>query len=79
MIGSASTKYALRSLLRNTRRTILSAVGIGIGCGMGMVASSWVRGAGEMQIRAVAESGGGHLRVVPKGWTERRDNNLRLA
>lgn len=32
-----------------------------------------------MQIRAVAESGVGHLRIVPKGWLEKRENSLRLA
>jgi ABC-type lipoprotein release transport system permease subunit len=79
MIGTVSYKYALRSLHRHTRRTILSVIGIGIGCAMGLVATSWISGGGDMQIRAACESGAGHLRIVPAQWPESRENSLRLA
>lgn len=79
MIGKVSVKYALRSLGRHPRRTVLSVIGVGIGCGLGLIAVALYAGAGPMQIRLVAESGGGHLRVVPKEWPERRENSLRLA
>jgi len=79
MIGVVSVKYALRSLLRHTRRTILSVIGVGIGCGMALLAKSWIGGAAEMQIRAISESGGGHLRVVPEQWPITRENSLRLV
>jgi len=79
MIGSVSAKYAMRSIRRHLRRTILSVLGVGIGCSIGLIAVSWIRGGREMQIRAVAESGGGHLRVVPAGWTEKRENSFRLV
>lgn len=79
MIGSSSFKYAARSLFRNTRRTILSVAGIGIGCAIGLFANSYYAGAAEMQIRAASESGAGHLRVVPERWPETRENSLRLS
>ncbi len=79
MIGSAAYKYAIRSLLRHGRRTGLSMLGVGIGCGIGLLAASWLGGGREMQIRAAAESGAGHLRVVPARWTKIRDSALRLT
>jgi ABC-type lipoprotein release transport system permease subunit len=78
MIGKISAKYAGRSLWRNPRRTILSMFGVGIGVAIGLIATSWIRGGAEMQIRAVSESGAGHLRIVPKGWSAQRENTLRL-
>ncbi|HOZ48082.1 MAG TPA: FtsX-like permease family protein [Candidatus Hydrogenedentes bacterium] len=78
MIGHVSLKYAVRSLLRNPRRTILSIIGVGIGSGIAVFAMSWIGGAREMEIRAVAESGCGHLRIVPADWPDRRENTLRL-
>ena len=79
MIGIVSIKYVLRSLLRNPRRTFLSVLGVGIGCAIGQMAASWMRGAAEMQIRAASESGAGHVRVVPAQWLETRENSLRLV
>jgi len=79
VISTVSAKYAFRSLLRHRMRTFLSMVGVGIGCAMGVVATSWIRGAVEMEVRAVAESGTGHLRVVPAKWIENRENTLRLS
>ena len=79
MIRATSAKYAFRSLFRHTRRTILSMIGVGVGCSMALVATSWLGGEEEMIVRAVSESGGGHIRVVPESWTETRENTLRLA
>lgn len=79
MIGAVAGKYAFRSLFRNLRRTALSALGAGVGCAIALVGTSWVGGAGEMQMRAASESGAGHLRVVPRGWCDTRENTLRLA
>lgn len=72
-------RYAARSLFRNIRRTILSVIGVGIGSGIGLFATSWISGGREMQIRAASESGCGHLRVVPAKWPDLRENTLRLA
>ncbi len=78
MIGRIAARYALRSLGRHRRRTLLSMFGVGIGVAIGLFSTSWIRGGAEMQIRAVAESGTGHLRVVPLGWSAERENSLRL-
>jgi len=75
---SIATRYALRSLRRNLRRTFLSAVGIGIGCAIGLIAIAWVRGERALFVQAAAESGAGHLRIAPEGWTTRHDPLLRL-
>jgi lipoprotein-releasing system permease protein len=76
---SVSGKYAMRSLLRHVRRTILSVIGIGVGCGLCLFVIAFVRGESKMMLRAAAESGAGHLRIVPAGWNETRENDLRLA
>jgi putative ABC transport system permease protein len=78
MIRKVSVRYALRSLFRHTRRTILSVIGIGIGVAMSLFATSWISGAAKMQIQAAVESGTGHLRIVPTGWLKKRENSLRL-
>lgn len=78
MKPSISTKYALRSLSRHPRRSILSVVGIGMGCAVCLFVIGFVRGEGEMMMRAAAESGAGHIRIVPSKWTETRENDLRL-
>ncbi|HEY7820902.1 MAG TPA: ABC transporter permease, partial [Vicinamibacteria bacterium] len=74
-----SSKYALRSVGRNPRRTALSVLGIGIGCMLALVTESINRGRDELFARMGAYSGAGHLRVVPQGWRLRRDPRLRLA
>ncbi|UCD57245.1 MAG: ABC transporter permease [Candidatus Hydrogenedentota bacterium] len=79
MIGKVSAKYTLRSLSGHPVRSLLSMLGIGIGCSIALLAVSWISGAAEMQIRAVSESGAGHLRVVPNEWLEKRENSTRLA
>jgi ABC-type lipoprotein release transport system permease subunit len=78
MIGSVSARYAVRSLTRQPKRTILSVVGVGVGCAMSVFAAAWMRGGSEMQIRAASESGAGHLRIVHRDWPELRRNTLRL-
>lgn len=75
---SVSSKYALYSLWRHARRTILSILGIGLGCGLCLFMVGFVRGESKMMLRAAAESGNGHFRVVPTEWGQTRDNDLRL-
>ncbi len=79
MIRSASFKYAVRSLLGHPMRSILSMAGIGVGCAIALFAKSYIGGEAEWQIRAVSESGAGHLSIVANGWLEKRENSLRLA
>jgi ABC-type lipoprotein release transport system permease subunit len=78
MIGAAWT-YAVRSLARNSRRTWLSIVGIGVGCALALFMESLNRGRDELFARMGAYAGAGHVRIVPAGWRERRDPRLRLA
>ncbi|MBI3403501.1 MAG: ABC transporter permease [Acidobacteria bacterium] len=74
-----STRYAARSVGRNLRRTVLSIVGVAIGCLLALFMESLNRGRGELFARAGSASGLGHVRVVPAGWRGRRDPRLRLA
>ena len=76
---SISTRYAVCSLRRHLRRTILAILGIGLGSAVCLFMIAFVRGEGKMMLKAAAESGAGHLRVVPAAWTETRENDLRLA
>jgi ABC-type lipoprotein release transport system permease subunit len=78
MMGTAWT-YAFRSLRRNVRRTVLSVVGIGVGCALALFMESLNRGRDELFARMGAYAGAGHVRIVPAGWRERRDPRLRLA
>lgn len=71
--------YAMRSLFRHKRRAVLSIVGIGVGCAVCLFLVSFVRGEGEMMMRAAAESGTGHLQIVPRNWPLTRDMQLRLT
>lgn len=71
-------RYAGRSARRNLRRTILSVAGIGIGCALALYIDSVNRGKDELYVRAAAESGAGHMRVVPGSWRLKRDPDLRL-
>jgi len=72
-------RYAIRSLRRNVRRSILAIVGIAIGCSLALIMEGFNRGRDELFARAGASSGAGHLRVVPAGWRLTRDSRLRLA
>ena len=76
---STAWTYALRSLRRNARRTILSVIGIAIGCALALCMESLNRGRDELFARMGAYAGAGHVRIVPAGWRERRDPRLRLA
>ncbi len=75
---SIASRYAWRSLLRHRRRTFLSVAGIAIGCAVCLFVVGFVRGEGEMMLRAAAASGAGHLRIAPPGWRETGENRLRL-
>jgi ABC-type lipoprotein release transport system permease subunit len=77
-MGTALT-YAWRSLRRNARRTVLSILGIGIGCALALLMESLNRGRDELFARMGAYGGAGHVRIVPDGWREQRDPRLRLA
>ena len=72
-------KFAYRTLGRNVRRTVLSVVGVGVGCAIALFMTSFMRGSSQMRIRSIAESGFGHVRIAPDGWEVSRDNDLRLA
>ena len=74
-----ASRYAARSVSRNLRRTVLSIVGIAIGCVLALFMESLNRGRGELFARVGATSGVGHLRIVPPGWQSRRDPRLRLV
>ena len=74
-----ATRYAVRSVRRNFRRTALSIVGIAIGCVLALFMESLNRGRGELFARAGSGSGVGHIRIVPAHWRGRRDARLRLA
>jgi ABC-type lipoprotein release transport system permease subunit len=78
-MASAELRYATRSLVRNVRRTSLSIAGIAIGCWLLNVTESFNRGKDGIFAAAGAESGTGHLRIVPAGWEKTRDLRLRLA
>ncbi len=79
MSPGLATRYAARSVRRNLRRTALSVAGIAVGVALTLFVEGIIRGEGEMYVRTAAESGIGHLRVVPAGWAARRDPDLRLA
>lgn len=78
-MGWVEGQYAMRSVRRNARRTLLTIVGIGVGCTLALFMESLNRGRDELFARAGAESGSGHLRVVPEAWQARREPRLRLA
>jgi ABC-type lipoprotein release transport system permease subunit len=75
---SVTTRYAVRNLTRNYRRTLLSVAGITIGCSIALINIGMTRGKIEMFIRNVAEGGIGHVRVVPENWIVSHDSGLRL-
>lgn len=75
---SISTRYAMCSLRRHLRRTILAILGIGLGSAVCLFMIAFVKGEGKAMLKAAAESGAGHLRVVPAQWLETRESDLRL-
>ena len=72
-------KYAVRTLGRNVRRTFLSVIGIGVGVFITVFMTAFMHGSTQMRVRAIAESGFGHVKVAPADWNRSRDNDLRLA
>jgi ABC-type lipoprotein release transport system permease subunit len=72
-------RLAVRNLGRNTRRTVLSAVGVGIGCAVALVFTGFRDSVTEVYSRLAAESGPGDLRVGPTGWLPLRSDKLRLT
>ncbi len=76
---SVESRYAVRSVARNARRTALSVIGIGVGVALALFMESVNRGRDELFARVGATSGAGHVRVVPAGWNARRDVRMRLA
>jgi len=78
MIRSATVQYALRSLRRNMRRTLLSVIGVAFGVGIGVLAIAWVTGQQSMMGNAAANGGLGHLQVVPSGWVDSRKLDMRI-
>jgi putative ABC transport system permease protein len=72
-------RYAFRNLRRNARRTLLSVVGIAVGCTVALVNIGFVRGKIDMFLHSIAEGGVGHLRVVHADWLAGRDAALRVA
>ncbi|HYW69295.1 MAG TPA: ABC transporter permease, partial [bacterium] len=72
-------KYAVRTLGRNVRRTFLSVVGIGIGVAIAIFMTAFMKGSTQMRVRAIAESGFGHVMVAHSDWNVSRDNDLRLT
>ena len=78
MRASSTARLALRALGRNVRRTLLSAVGVGVGCALAVFIAGFVRGGMQIRVRSIAESGFGHARIAPAAWEQTRDNELRL-
>jgi ABC-type lipoprotein release transport system permease subunit len=78
MSQNVTQKYAIRSLFRHKRRTVLSVLGIGLGVAVCLTIISLVRGERKMIMRAAAECGAGHLCIVPEEWRDTRENSLRL-
>lgn len=76
---SIIARFALRSLGRSSRRTLLSVIGVGVGCAVALFLTSFMRASSDVRIRAIADSGVGHLRITPSDWPVTRDNDLRLA
>jgi ABC-type lipoprotein release transport system permease subunit len=79
MKASASTLFALRSLGRNTRRTILEVAGVAVGVAICLFMASLMDGAMSQWYDMMAKSGYGHLRIAPADWERTRDDDLRLA
>jgi ABC-type lipoprotein release transport system permease subunit len=75
---SMALRTALRNVFRNTRRSVLTAVGIGVGCALATTTIGLMDGQAHMILSAAPEGGVGHVKVVPKAWSAEQDNTLRL-
>ncbi|MGH7143702.1 MAG: ABC transporter permease [Planctomycetota bacterium] len=71
-------RYALRSLGRHRRRSLLSILGVGLGIAVSLLMIGWVGGEAEMMKQAAADSGVGNLRIAPAAWPATREDTLRL-
>jgi len=71
-------KLAVRDLGRNVRRTLLSVVGVGIGCAIALTVYGFRHSISGVYSSMAAEAGPGHLRVTPHGWLPQREEKLRL-
>jgi len=76
---SISLKTAFRNIFRNTRRSILTALGIGVGCMLATTTTGLMYGQASMFLTAAPEGGAGHVKVVPAAWPETRESSLRLV
>ncbi len=76
---SITSKFTVRNLSRNHRRTLLSALGVAIGCSIALIDIGLSKGKVEMLIRNVAEGGTGHIKVAADNWIIGRNDQLRLA
>ncbi len=72
-------RLAVRDLGRNVRRTLLSVVGVGVGCAIALTVYGFRYSITEVYARLAAENGPGHLRVTPSGWLPQREEKLRLV
>ena len=79
MNAASVWRYAFRNLWRQPRRTLLAMIGAGVGCAIGVLATSWISGAAAWQEQAIIDSGAGHFRYVPEGWLKDRDVKHRLV
>lgn len=78
MIASAA-RLAVRNLGRNVRRSLLSILGVGIGCAIALTLTGFRESITSVYSRVAAETGPGHLRIAPSGWLPRREEKLRLV
>lgn len=77
MIASTA-RLAFRNLGRNVRRSLLSVLGVGIGCAIALTITGFRESITAVYSRMAAETGPGHLRVAPADWLPRREEKLRL-
>lgn len=71
-------KIAWRNLWRNSRRTLLTALALGLGLTLLLVALGLREGAHEQMITNGVRLGGGHVVVQAKGYQETRAQELLL-
>ena len=79
MNSSVIPHYALRSLARHARRTLLSVLGVAVGVAIACIGAAYNLGLARMMTRTVVESGLGHLRIAPAAWAGSHDETLQLA
>ncbi|NTV52072.1 MAG: hypothetical protein HGA76_03540, partial [Candidatus Firestonebacteria bacterium] len=75
---NSTFRFAWRNLTRKKRRTLLSVAGVAVSCAVCLITLGLSQGKVDMFFRVTAESGLGHLRLVPPGWLAAQDAKLRL-